>query len=251
MSTRNTKPSSLRTSSSRMSSRPSRLKYSSFSMTRGPSVWPRLGEQEHQVDVGGEIQLAPAELAHAQHDQRRLLTVHCRAACRKSAPRCNCAAAAAARMHPSAKSESACNVATTSATAPAPAPAPARPAMSRHAMRSISRRRHSRRMRWASAVVACPSGLGFVCGAGLAARRGRLVEREPSERLRVLNQHRTGELACGDDTRQFRPQRFAQRRIGIDENRLRAGALPPTRQWLAQDLGNGCKVHDVPNEQPP
>ena len=42
MSTRNTKPSSFRMSSRRMSSRPRRLKYSSLSSSRGPSVSARL-----------------------------------------------------------------------------------------------------------------------------------------------------------------------------------------------------------------
>ena len=75
MSTRNTKPSSFLASSRRMSSRPRRLKYSSFSTSRGPSVSPASREQEHEIDVGGEIQFAPAELAHAEHDQRHLLAL--------------------------------------------------------------------------------------------------------------------------------------------------------------------------------
>ncbi len=45
-----------------------------FDLAR-PIGLARLREQEHEVDVGGEIQFAPAQLTHAQHDQRHLLAL--------------------------------------------------------------------------------------------------------------------------------------------------------------------------------
>ena len=54
--------------------RPRRAKYSSCAagVARGLAV---LREEEHEVDVGREIELAAAELAHAEHQQRQALAV--------------------------------------------------------------------------------------------------------------------------------------------------------------------------------
>ncbi len=73
MSTRNTLPSAVRSPSSRMTSLPRRVKKSSLSMLRAPDVVPLSGNSEDQIDVGGEIELAATELAHAEHDERLAL----------------------------------------------------------------------------------------------------------------------------------------------------------------------------------
>ena len=65
-----------------MISRPRRLKYSSLSTDAGAVGFPGLREQEHEIDIGGEIQFASAELAHAEHDQRHFGAGRCLAACR-------------------------------------------------------------------------------------------------------------------------------------------------------------------------
>ena len=69
MSTRNTKPSAVRASSRRISDWPRRVKYSSFATLRGAVGLAALGKEEDEVDVGGEIELAAAELAHADDEE--------------------------------------------------------------------------------------------------------------------------------------------------------------------------------------
>jgi hypothetical protein len=72
------------------------VKYSSLSRRPGPVAGAGLGEREDQVDVRGEIELAAAELAHADHDQRlRLLPRPARRAV-TGAQRVSAAASAAA-----------------------------------------------------------------------------------------------------------------------------------------------------------
>ena len=118
----------------------------------------RFREQQDQIDVGGEIELPAAELAHAEHDQPAF------------------GAGAAAGSPKSARScvRAACNRRADAGIGeirnrPQASLRPAHEhAMSRHAMRSISRRRHSRNIRRASASAAADGDAPLVLGVGRA-----------------------------------------------------------------------------------
>ena len=145
MSTRNTKPSAFRASSKRMISRPKPIEVLLVVEGARPVGFAVFGEQKHQIDVGGEVQFAAAQLAHAEHDERRL------GARRAARPAESRLADAAARRRTAARIQRIGQVGNSLQRSRS---TPALPAMSRQAMRSISRRRHSRSRNCAASAVA-------------------------------------------------------------------------------------------------
>ena len=69
MSTRNTKPSGVASSRAPITRRPSRSKNSWLASGRGAVRLAFVGIGEDEIDIGGDVELAAAELAHADDDQ--------------------------------------------------------------------------------------------------------------------------------------------------------------------------------------
>ncbi len=129
-----------------MSSRPSRLKYSPLSTTRAPSVSPDCANRNTRSISDEKFSSWPPSLPMPSTISGTSAPPGLRGR-PNGVCRCLCAAAAAARMQASASSDRLRKVSATLA----------RPAISRQAMRSISRRRHSRSTRCASAPVVAPA----------------------------------------------------------------------------------------------
>ena len=68
-------PSLVGASSSRTSICPRRVKNSSFAIGRAPVGLAMLGKEQNEIDVGGEVELAAAELAHADDHERLRVAV--------------------------------------------------------------------------------------------------------------------------------------------------------------------------------
>ena len=192
MSTRNTKESSVRTSSKRINSLPRRRKYSSLSTTRGPDVCPDSANRSTKSTSDEKFNSRPPNFPMPSTINGTTSPLRPRGL-PKIGVNVAAAAAAAARIQASARSETTRSVSATLA----------RPAIARQAMRSIARRRQIRKV--VSAPCAAAPAAVACSYAALASERSvrLLVLAEPRQGLWIAQQRRGDEFAAGEDQRQF------------------------------------------------
>ena len=142
MSTRKTKPWSVRWSSRRMNKRPRRWKYSSLAVARAPSVSPSSANSRMRSMSEEKFSSRPPSLPMPSTIIGTLAPERLRGV-PKTGDNRRAAMSLATRIAASAKSDRSCSVSAT----------PARPTISRQAMRSSSRRRQTRSSNTASASV--------------------------------------------------------------------------------------------------
>ena len=138
------------------------------------------------------------------------------------------AAAAAARIVASASAETARKVSGTLA----------RPAMSRHAIRIISRRRHTRSCQQRGCGVRLGARRAFVIEVRRRRIAGLVVPLDPFQCLRIAQQRGGDELAARDRARQFGAMPRRQARARALEAVDLGCALEPARGGLVQRFGD-------------
>jgi hypothetical protein len=216
ISTRNTKPSSVRASSKRMISRPSRLKYSSLSTTRAPSVSPACANKNTRSMSEEKFSSRPPSFAHAKHDQRHLgaggVSRHAKRGEKVRLRRRRCGTDAAIRevrqrVQGFGYIGMAGDVAPCDAQQFSPSP-----------------------------LAQDPLGVSGRCGGrGTPFVLFVCVTNQPPKSLRILDQRGSSELASRNEAHEFVLEGLRKSVIYLQQWILVARALPPPHHTIAQD----------------
>ncbi len=187
---------------------------------------PGLREQEHEIDVGREIELPAAEFAHAEHDQRHLRAVRAARPAERSLQLRLCGHRGGANAGVREFGQAAQGFGDARAAgdlAPGDAQHFAPPPLAQHPLRFRA--------------ACCVGGTPLVLAVCLVRVRRHRVAAQPRERLGIAVQRRGGELAARNHPRQLISEALGQRRIGRAPCILPGGALPPSQHGFAQGVG--------------